>query len=396
MDSRPALPAHSVEDVLDILSRPDDRELTEIVDLVAELCGAEAAGITILKDDEYHVLITHGILPLVCGADDTFCQHTMTVDGVYQIEDARTDARFADIGWVNGDVARVRFYASAPIYGPLGTMVGRLCVVDSEPKRLSALQLKALDTMGASVTQLIELRLLQASRTPAEHQEVQQSALTLMSQLAAELSHDLRVPLASITASVEMLEEALADHPDPAVRGLLGRTLRNARRMDRMLDSHMEAVRPETGATQVDVDLEKVVQQVMLDFAALLEPAAVRVHIGELPVVRAHPDEMYSVLQNLLTNAVKFARPGVVPEVWFAARRAGRGWRISVSDNGIGIPAERRHDVFSLFSRAHSGVEGHGIGLATVARIVTSHGGRVGAAESAAGGAEVWFELPEV
>ena len=66
-----------------------------------------------------------------------------------------------------------------------------------------------------------------------------------------------------------------------------------------------------------------------------------------------------------------------------------------MTDNGIGIPAERRMDVFTLFSRVDSGVEGHGIGLGTVARTVHSLGGRVGADEAPGGGAEVWFELPE-
>ncbi len=103
---------------------------------------------------------------------------------------------------------------------------------------------------------------------------------------------------------------------------------------------------------------------------------------------------MYSVLQNLLTNAVKFARPGVGPRVSISSRPVPDGWRISVADNGIGIPADRRADVFTMFSQADARVEGHGIGLGTVARIVSALDGRVGADEAPSGGAEVWFELP--
>ena len=72
-----------------------------------------------------------------------------------------------------------------------------------------------------------------------------------------------------------------------------------------------------------------------------------------------------------------------------------KGWRISVSDNGVGIPEHRRRDVFSLFSRVDDGVSGYGIGLATVARIIAAHGGRVGAEESPEGGTEIWFEVPD-
>ena len=77
-----------------------------------------------------------------------------------------------------------------------------------------------------------------------------------------------------------------------------------------------------------------------------------------------------------------------------SSRRVPYAWHISVTDNGIGIPAGRRLDVFTLHRRANNRVEGHGIGLATVARIVHALGGRVGADEAPDGGAEVWFELP--
>ena len=126
----------------------------------------------------------------------------------------------------------------------------------------------------------------------------------------------------------------------------------------------------------------------------LLDRTGTTLKVGRLPVVRARPDEMYSVLQNLLTNAVKFTRPGVRPWVSISARQIPYGWRVSVTDNGIGIPAQRRMDVFTLFSRVDSDVEGHGIGLGAVARIVHNLGGRVGAEEASGGGAEVWFELP--
>jgi signal transduction histidine kinase len=219
-----------------------------------------------------------------------------------------------------------------------------------------------------------------------------------MSRLAAELSHDLRVPLSSIIAGLEMLEEELGEHGGSEVVALLDRTTKAAGRMLRMLDQNM-AVDPPAVGRLVEVDLDKVANQLAIDSAPLLEPAGATLKIGCLPVVRADPDEMYSVLQNLLTNAVKFTRPGVRPWVSISAKQIPYGWRVSMTDNGIGIPAQRRMDVFTLFSRVDSGVEGHGveghgIGLGTVAHIVHNLGGRVGAEEAPGGGAEVWFELP--
>ena len=383
-----------VDGVLDILSRPDDTDLAELVELAAQVCGAEAAGITVQRGEEYHVPVTHGIRPLVCAADDTFCRHTMSTEGVFRVEDATTDPRFSGIGFVTGDLAEARFYASAPIYSPGCGMVGRLCVIDPQPRTLTALQERTLEALALSVTQLIELRLLQSDRLVSRPPDSQATA-TVVSQLAAELSHDMRVPLSSVLASVELLTDSLTDHPDPTVGALLGRALRGAQRMLRMLDQHMEPRGTVEPSTTRPVDLRRLTEQLVLDSAALLETAGAVVEVGELPVVRADPDGMYSVLQNLVTNSVKYARPDVPPEVLVSARRVRDHWRISVRDNGVGIPEDHRTEVFSLFSRVERGVAGHGIGLATVARIVAAHGGHVGVEPVEGPGTEIWFELPD-
>jgi signal transduction histidine kinase len=377
-----------------VLSRPDD-DVADLLALVAEICDASASGITVLYGEEFHIPATFGTSPFVSPAAETFCRETMHVDGLFCVEDAATDPRFATIGWVDGRFARARFYASAPLHAPDGQIIGRLCVIDPQPKVLTALQRRTLETLALSASQLLEIRLAHESRvTPQDG--TGQAAATVMAQLAAELSHDLRVPLSSIVASVEMLEEELAGHPDRAVTALLGRTTRAADRMVRMLESNMDFGALDEAAHRVKVDLGQVVQQLVLDSAALLEPVGAIVEARDLPVVRAHPGEMYSVLQNLVTNSVKFARDDVPTWVRISARRIDAGWRVSVRDNGVGIPEDRRVDVFSLFSRVEGHVAGHGIGLATVARIITAHGGRAGAAPVAGSGTEIWFELPDV
>ncbi len=218
----------------------------------------------------------------------------------------------------------------------------------------------------------------------------------LTPQLIAELSHDLRVPLTTIIAQLELLEEELGEHPDPIVSGLLAGTIRAAGRMGRMLDQRMEAdPDPRAGVRRlVEVDLCQLAHELAADSAPLVERAGASLQIGWLPLVHADPDEMYCVLQNLLTNAVKFTRHGLPPRVSISSRPVPSGWRISVTDNGIGIPPQSRQDVFTPFTRANSGVEGHGIGLGTVARVVHALDGRVGVDEAPGGGAEVWFELP--
>lgn len=383
-----------IDEVLSILSRNDDADLSEIVELVAHICDSVAAGITIRRGGEYHVPITHGIEPFVAPAYDTFCQFTMATEGVYCIEDARASSQFSGIGSYGG-LPQTRFYASAPLYSPRGEMVGRLCVLDPEPKSLTPLQRRSLATLALSVTKVIELRLLRAVRPGRITPQTGQAAATVVSQLAAELSHDMKVPLSSIVASVELLKDELSDYPDRTVEALLSRTTRAVDRMVRMLEQNMDMIAVSGAPVTREVDLSRVVEQLLLDSEALLEPVGAVVIAGDLPVVRADPDDMYSVLQNLVLNSVKFARTDVPPRVRITSRRTEHGWRLSVSDNGVGIPEDRRVDVFSLFTRVQTDVSGHGIGLATVARIVSAHGGRVGIESVQGGGAEIWFELPD-
>ncbi len=384
-----------IDEVLDILSRSDDADLAEIVELVANICDSAAAGITIRRGDDYHVPVVYGVAPFVCPAEDTFCQFTMGIDGVYCVEDALADDRFVGNPPAYGGLRPTRFYASAPLYAPHGDMVGRLCVIDPEAKALTGLQRSTLATLAHSVTTVMELRLLRSVRPGRMTPQTAQAAATVVSQLAAELSHDMKVPLSSIVASVELLEDELRDYPDRTVGALLARTTRAADRMVRMLEQNMDMSAVSGTPVTTHVDLGRVVQRLVLDSEPLLEPVGAKIHAGDLPVVQADPDDMYSVLQNLVLNSVKFARPHVPPQVHITSRRTANGWRLSVSDNGVGIPEDRRVDVFSLFSRVQTNVSGHGIGLATVARIVSAHGGRVGVETAQGGGAEIWFELPD-
>ncbi len=385
----------SVDDVLMVLSAADQGELAEIVELVARLCDTRAAGIALVAGDRCRVPIAHGIAVQTYALDRTFPRDAWGTEAVVVVEDADRTGQRLDVPWVADGVDRARFYASAPITTPTGDMVGRLCVLDREPKALTGLQRRALETMARSVTKLIELRLLRAGRMAATSPESRQTAATLVSHLTAELSHDLRVPLSAIVASTELLEDELAGAANPTVATLLDRVDRAAHRMEQMLEQNMELGSPGIAQSFADVDLDEVARQVVLDSAALLEPIGARVRIHRLPVVCGDVDAMYSVLQNLVMNSVKYARAGVPPRVLIHSRHSGNGWRITVRDNGIGIPEESRVDIFSLFSRAHADVAGHGIGLATVHRIVTEHGGRVGADANPAGGAEIWFELPD-
>ncbi len=108
---------------------------------------------------------------------------------------------------------------------------------------------------------------------------------------------------------------------------------------------------------------------------------------------------MRQLLDNLIANAVKYVAPGSVPRVSVTGREVGDRVEVTVADEGIGIPAAERDQIFEAYHRAHDveQYDGHGIGLAVCKKIVERHGGRISARPPLGeGGTRIVFTLPGV
>lgn len=381
-----------------VLSHPAGRELQALVELVAQTCDVPTAAINIVTRDRQHQIATAGFDPSVCSRDDSMCALVLGEDGPVVVPDASADPRFARNAFVNGDIGRVRFYASAPLVTPEGTMLGRLCVFDDIARELSPRQQDALTTLAAQIMDVLELRyrtraLEESLRELTEVRDALRRSNEHLTLFAGQVSHDLRTPLTAILVNAEVLagEPVIRDNADATEMVKAVQTA--GHRMDAMIEE-MLTFALEGGRLQVvETDLRRVVDLVLSDIAPMLKRDRADVRVGDLPRVMGDHDLLYSVVLNLLTNAVKFARPGTAPTVSITADRRSEHWRVRVTDDGIGVPAVRRESMFALFARGGEGV-GHGIGLATARRIVEAHGGSIGMDSPDGGGTSVWFDLP--
>lgn len=205
-------------------------------------------------------------------------------------------------------------------------------------------------------------------------------------------AHDLKAPLSRV-------EMALA--ATPATGGTADELLDIARRASSRMRQLIEdlltfaAAGTAVGAEE-PVDLDEVLTQVLGDLEPLIAAGGTRVERSPLPVVRGHRSLFGQLLQNLLGNAVKFARPEVDPLVQVEASSAPNGVTIVVRDNGIGIPPSHRGDVFGVFTRLNTAdaFGGSGIGLATCQKVVRHHDGRIWIEDGIDGGTAVWVWLP--
>jgi signal transduction histidine kinase len=235
----------------------------------------------------------------------------------------------------------------------------------------------------------------------AEAEERADRAQAEQQELVYVASHDLTEPLRMVRSYLQLLERRLGDQLDERGREFVYYAVDGADRMGALIEDLLRYSR--AGGSDLrrePVACDEVLEGVLRGLARLIaaEHADVRAD-GPLPTVLADPVQLGQLLQNLVANAVKFHRPGAGAHVVVRAQRDedACAWRISVADDGVGVPAGGEERIFRVFQRLHSReeVEGNGIGLAICRRIVERHGGTIGVRPTPGGGATFTFTLPD-
>lgn len=375
-----------------VLDEPGGRDLQALAQLAALVCDVPNAAINLITRDHQHQVAAAGIDPSVCSREDSMCAVVLDDPAPVVAPDASTDARFADNPFVSGEIDTVRFYASAPLVTPEGTTIGRLCVFDTEPHELADERAAVLQVVAQRVVDVLELR-LRSRQLELSRAELSRSN-ELLTLFASQVSHDLRSPLTAILANTELLATEPAVAADPVAAELVTATYDAGRRMAGLIDTILGYARVGSEVERAVVRLDEVLDHVLDDLGPVVAQRSARVTRDPLPEVLGDATLLYAVLQNLVANAVKFTPPERAPEVHVDAARDGDAWRISVTDNGRGIPAADRDHVFALHARGDRSVQGAGIGLATTRRAVEAHGGRIGVEDADDGGTIVWFTIP--
>jgi signal transduction histidine kinase len=202
------------------------------------------------------------------------------------------------------------------------------------------------------------------------------------------VAHDLSEPLASMQLLVTLLEQRPDTPPSPEVlKQLRGSAVRARELIDGVL-----AYARSGELRRERVALARVMAEVAEDLRPSLEAHGELV-VGELPEVEVDPRQLRRVLQNLVSNALRFRRGDVVL-IEISSLRDAREWVVSVRDDGIGVPQEHTRRIFGMFARLDASDEGIGLGLAVCRRIVEAHGGRIWVEPAESGGSVFRFTLP--
>ncbi|MFN3580631.1 MAG: PAS domain S-box protein [Pseudomonas sp.] len=193
-------------------------------------------------------------------------------------------------------------------------------------------------------------------------------------------SHDLQEPLRKVQAFGERLEKR-ADTLDDTSRDYLQRMRQAAERMQSLIQGLLVYSRVSTqGEPLKPVDLDQVLDEVLQDIETCIENTSATVQRSPLKTVLGDARQLGQVLQNLLSNALKFQQSGNVPLIQIYGRADSNGaWTLCVADNGIGFDEKYLDRIFDPFQRLHDRQQyrGTGIGLAIVRKIVQRHGAAI-------------------
>jgi PAS domain S-box-containing protein len=205
-----------------------------------------------------------------------------------------------------------------------------------------------------------------------------------LEDFASVASHDLQAPLRKIQTFGDRLWAVCGDTLTDEGRDYLKRMQNASQRMQTLINDLLSFARVTTKAQPFSrVDLSTILQEVLLDLEVHIQQVKGYIEIGKLPVIQADPLQMRQLLQNLISNALKFhgAEPPHI-QVSSQVLRDTNGQpqcQITVSDNGIGFEEKYCDRIFAVFQRLHGvdDYEGTGVGLAICRKIVERHGGTI-------------------
>ena len=367
-------------------------------------CGAPAPGIAALQQEMRTRWLRYQLLPSFPGEADLWPAVDAELDRLEAVLSRALDSRVAGeaAGWqrergtrLDGDLAHA--------FDRLDDALGRIVDADHASGLAVAARIDSLarlSTTASIVLDVLTIFLTVLAATLAvwlvrRYERALRERADDLEQFAARVAHDVKGPLASTTAALHAVRRLSPESGRQAV----DRAHRGIRRVERLVDDLLEFARAGAlgGARNAAADVQDVFEDVLGDLQKVAAERGVEVRVEPPPRERVacSPGVLTSIVENLVRNAISHIGAADVRVVQVRALVVnGRGpLRIEVEDSGPGIPPALGESIFQPFVRGDEG-GGSGLGLATVKRFVSAHGGRVGFRPRARRGTLFWLEMP--
>lgn len=365
---------------LHILDTISEKAFDNLTRLASSICDTPIALVSLVDEGRQWFKSHHGLETRETPREIAFCSHAILQNELYEIKDSHADPRFADNPLVTAP-PHVRFYAGAPLCTFEGFNVGTLCVIDHEPRELTDSQRESLQAIADQAVALMELR--RALHLRSRLQADRDRRTEQVTRFAYRSSHDLRAPALQVQ---NLAKRARADFESCNADDLgeqLAMIEAASIKLLSFIDGTVEFNRAELVAGAVQpVDLQRLIDEVVEHVRAThdLRQIEVRIDIDGDIDLRSEYLRLRQMLIQLVSNSVKFSnherQEGAFVRI--RAHRDPLGARITVEDNGIGIPPEYHSQYFDLYQRFHPDVApGSGVGTSIVLRHAEAIGATV-------------------
>lgn len=343
--------------------------------------------------------------------DADSCDAIFSPEVLRTIASAGTDWRFQDLDRLSGGAVSnwcqrrgtVDVVACTLLAGehPRGCIVvhHRTTLPDAVVESLSMAASVLAANMGRRAAET-GLRDLAAGleRRVAERTAELETANRDLDAFAASVSHDLRAPIRHIEAFANILRSDLHDRMDAEESRILDALLSSNRQMSEIVSALLSVARANRAPiNRRIIALRALVSEVVDQAMSLVADRRISFEVGDLPNVSGDPTLIRQVLENLISNAIKYTRLRTEAHIEIGCTAIVQGHaELFVRDNGIGFAMSGSDRLFEMFQRLHSAVdfEGNGVGLATVRRILERHGCSIRAQSRPGEGATFRFTLP--
>ncbi|MDX1462393.1 MAG: GAF domain-containing sensor histidine kinase [Marinirhabdus sp.] len=362
-----------------ILHTEKDEEFDQIIDLASYFTDMPISLISLVDENEVWFKSSKGMD--ICSSDRnlSFCSFAIGSETTtFVVNNALNHPEFKTHPYVTADKDPVVFYAGVCLLDTDGHKLGTLCVIDNKPNSLSERQMDGLKKLAKQIVKLIELHkansVLKDIQNDLEHKNKE------LKNFAGIVSHDMKMPLANIIVTTDILKAKYAAQLDNKAIDYLSYLKQSSFTLSDYISgllAHYESdnlMEQEQESFDIHHLLEEIIELLNINLDCEIDFPEVNF---ELTCNRAALEQIFL---NLIGNSLKYNNKDKII-IAIDGHITDEAYYFTVTDNGIGIPKEKQQTIFKLFSIVgttdRDGNKGSGIGLSTVKKLVTNLGGTI-------------------
>ncbi|MGY5846725.1 sensor histidine kinase [Salegentibacter sp. HM20] len=381
---KPAIPMNELQrlqslEELNILNTPPEAEFDNITRLASFICKTPIAFVSLVGKDKQFMKSRFGSEMCESDREISFCSHAiLEPNKLMEVKDARLDDRFKENPFVTAPKDSIIYYAGIPLLDPDGMALGTLCVIDHKPNELSQEQEEALGILARQVENLLDLRrknlILEKIKKELDSHNAK------LKDFAGVVSHDMKMPLANMIITADILKAKYGDKLGEEGKKYIANLKNAGLNLSHYISGILEHYESDSLATSAfeEFDLHDMLEDI-IDMLSISEDCEI-----DFPesnhIIFSNRSALEQIFLNLLSNSLKYNDSKKI-KISISFREDAGAYYFTLSDNGIGIPADKQQKIFKLFTTLavtdRHGNRGNGIGLSTVKRLVENLGGTI-------------------